>query len=312
MAGSFPIGPMIVYNGATGGLGQYLGAALAQRGLVAHAIRARMDDISGLVRELDGLKTSVSVTFIHLAAKVSVPECEAHPAEAYRVNVGLAGSTLTAVLDWAEARQIDARVVYVSTGHVYAKPTQKTRVSESALTSPRSVYARTKLEAEHVMAQIASARGASLLIARVFGLIAPNQAAHYILPGLIRRVRNRDVEAVPGLDYTRDYLDSRDVCANLARLVVASWQPDGNLVNVCSGVGVTIRDLLREVAYVIHPSEADDLASRATAGTARAADVEWLVGDPTRLVSWTQADPQRISRRTTIADAAMNHGGESP
>src|SRR5439155_15956129 len=126
------------------------------------------------------------------------------------------------------------RVVYVSSGHVYAAAQPGIRLTEHHPVAPRTVYARTKLAAEQALAERARARGCALIIARVFGLIAPRQPAHYVLPGLIRRVSEGRLEGVPGLSYYRDYLDSRDVCDVLIALA-AQAGAEPTVVNVCSG-----------------------------------------------------------------------------
>lgn len=295
---------MILFNGASGGIGRYMEAALSNLGLNSHALRARLEDEPGLDAELQSLPEVPALTFIHLAAMVSVPACEADPVAAYETNVVLASSTLSRVLDWTVTRDIRARVIYASTGHVYEAPARGVRVNEEARTAPRSVYARTKLEAEYAFAEMTEARQVPLLITRVFGLIGPDQAVHYVLPGLIARVIEKRVDLIPGLDFTRDYLDARDVCSDLTLLSVAPWKDRANVINVCSGVGVTIRDLLREAAKAIDPDGAHELTSRATAAPGRADDVDYLVGSPKRFVEWTGSNPRRISLERSVSDAA--------
>lgn len=295
---------MILCNGASGGIGRYLGAESKRLGLEFSPVWARLEDGPGFDAELRSIHASGAITFIHLAGMVSVPACEADPVAAYRTNVALATSTVSAILDWAERRDILARVIYVSSGHVYDAQAHRMRVGEAGRTAPRSVYARTKLDAEHALAEIAEVRQVPLLIARVFGLVGPDQAPNYVLPGLIGRVVEGRVDLIPGLDYTRDYLDARDVCADLGLLAMSPWKERVNVVNVCSGVGVTIRTLLHVIASTVDPAGTDGLMGRATPGPGRADDIDWLVGDPRRFVEWTGSAPRRISLETSVADAA--------
>ena len=60
---------------------------------------------TGLSEELDAIEPTDEVTFIHLAAMVSVPACEADPRAARAVNVRYARSATTAIIQWAESRQ---------------------------------------------------------------------------------------------------------------------------------------------------------------------------------------------------------------
>ena len=298
---------MILYNGATGGLGRYLAPALGPSGETSHALVARLDDREGLITELSRLRSVEPLTFIHLAAMVSVPACEADPATAHRVNVTLARSTVSTILGWAQSAGIAIRIIYVSTGHVYATATRGSRLAEDAAPGPRSVYARSKLEAEQELARLCAAEAVPFLVARVFGLIAPVQAEHYVLPGLIRRVQSGALFDIPGLDFARDYLDARDVCEDLLALSRAPWPEQPSVVNVCSGNPVTIRELLSVVMDVMRPGTATDV-QMAQAAAGRPDDVSWIVGDPSRFAKLTGQSTKRISLQTSVADAVAAMG----
>ncbi|MHB8458932.1 MAG: NAD-dependent epimerase/dehydratase family protein [Candidatus Limnocylindrales bacterium] len=294
---------MILYNGASGGLGRYLAGPLSGLDEPSHALTARLDDQFELAAELSHLDPHGAVTFIHLAARVSVPACESDPSGAYNTNVLLARATVATVLEWASRRGAIARVIYLSSGHVYAAQPDGFRVAEDAPTLPRSVYAQTKLAAEQELRSLASTRDMPFLVARVFGLLAPRQAPNYVLPALIERARTGDLDGIPGLDFARDYLDARDVCQDLLLLAAAPWLDTSLVVNVCSGVAVTIRELLRAVLGEVDPKGATDAARRATAAPGRPDDVRWLVGDPSAFSRLTGYLPQRIPLSRTVADA---------
>lgn len=299
---------MILYNGGSGGLGRHLAEPLSRLDEPSHALAARLEDQSGLVAELGRLDPRGVVTLIHLAARVSVPACESDPSGSYNTNVLLARATVATVLDWAARHGASARVIYVSSGHVYAAQPDGSKVAEDVPTHPRSVYAQTKLAAEQTLLSLASSQGVPLLVARVFGLIAPRQAPNYVLPALIERARSGHLDGIPGLDFVRDYLDARDVCEDLLLLASAHW-PDASLVvNVCSGVPVTIRELLRTVLQEIDPERADDGARQATPSPGRSDDIRWLVGDPSRFIRLTANLPQRVPLSRTVADAVGGVG----
>ena len=299
---------MILYNGASGGLGRYLAGPLGGLGEPSHALTARLEDQPGLGAELSRLDPGGAVTFIHLAARVSVPACEADPSGAYNTNVLLARATVATVLGWAARRGARARLIYVSTGHVYAAQPSGTRVVEDATTGPRSVYAQTKLAAEEALLSLASRHDTPCLVTRVFGLLSPRQAPNYVLPALIHRAESGQVDGIPGLDFVRDYLDARDVCESLLLLAAAPWPDTSLAVNICSGIPTTIRELLRVVMEEIDPEWADGMAHQATAAPGRPDDLPWLVGDPSRFTRLTGALPQRIPLSKTVADAVRGAG----
>lgn len=291
---------MIIYNGATGGLGRYLANAADDQPIAA--LTSRLDDLVGLRRELSRLEPEATVTFVHLAAMVSVPACEESPELARRTNVEGALDAASAVLDWANERGVAARILFVSTGHVYAEARRGALLTEEEATAPRSVYARTKLEAEKELLLLAETREARLLVARVFGVVAPVQPPNYLLPGLIRRAMAHELQGIPGLDFSRDYLDSRDICANLVALANVEWRRS-TIVNVCSGVPTTLRALLQIVLSELSPGTAGEAVQAATGLAGRPDDIPWIVGDPGRFIELTGAQPRRIPLAQTVVDA---------
>jgi nucleoside-diphosphate-sugar epimerase len=299
---------LILYNGASGGLGRYLAGPLSGLEEPSHAISARLEDQSGLLAELSQLDPRGAVTFIHLAARVSIPACESDPLGAHTTNVVLARSTVETVLEWAHRRHATLRVIYVSSGHVYAAQPDGSKVAEGARILPRSVYAHTKRAAEEELLALASSRGFPVLVARVFGLLAPRQASNYVLPALIERAKNDDLDDIPGLDFARDYLDARDVCENLLLLAAAPWPDSSPVVNVCSGDALTIRELLRAVLEAVAPARADDMIRQATAAPGRPDDIQWLVGDASHFVHVTGSLAKRIPLSKTVADAVGGVG----
>jgi nucleoside-diphosphate-sugar epimerase len=302
----------VLYNGATGGLGRHLTAALASRQLPGRPVRSRLGDTAGLGEELDHLsiEPNSALTFIQSAAIVSVPECEQDPERAFDVNVTRTAATVESFLEWARDRGHAPNVVFVSSGHVYAPPPPGDRLTESAPTHPGSVYATTKLEGEERIRTLSRNHGVDVVVARVFGLIGPDQPQHYLLPGLIRRVRTGDVSAVPGLDYVRDYLDARDVSRLLVSLAstlsTVGVAESVSTVNVCSGEPTRIGDLLDLVLTIVHQGDPDALQrARVAVGPApgRPSDIEWSVGDPTRLSQMIAEPIRAISVADTIAGA---------
>jgi nucleoside-diphosphate-sugar epimerase len=302
---------MILYNGATGSLGRYF----ASEAPSAAALKSRLEDRAGTRDELRAVLSGArgqGVTLVQMAAMVSVPACERDPAAAERTNVTEAVSTVCDFIAAARSVGASPRILYVSTGHVYGAQPPGVRIAEDAPLAPRSVYARTKLAAERELARAAGEAAAPLVVARVFGLIAPTQPPHYVLPALIRRVCDRQLVGVPGLACVRDYLDARDVCRLLSRLcddALASSLPA--VVNVCSGTGVTIRSLLEEILRVAEPASFGERAKELTEAPGRADDVPSIVGDPSRLEALLGEPLRRIPLAQTVSEAWRLQGSRT-
>src|ERR1044072_233783 len=99
-------------------MGRYLGPRITTRGLVGQALTARLESQGELAAELAALQPREPVTFIHLAARVAAPACEADPTAAQHINVELAAETARRVFDWASDRSLSVKLIYVSSGHV--------------------------------------------------------------------------------------------------------------------------------------------------------------------------------------------------
>ncbi len=300
-----PVTDVILYNGASGSLGRYLEPALARRQLRGYAIGARLEDRAGCRQELASLEPDTDPVLLQLAARVSVPACEADPKGALKTNVTDTVDTVRDFVRWAEGLSLRPRVLYVSSGHIYDEHPAGVRIAEDAPTRPRSVYARSKLLAERELGSLAATRGFGLVIARVFGLIAPRQPEQYVLPGLIRRAREGRLGEVPGLSYVRDYLDARDVCDDLLALCGLDWPEHwhGEVVNVCSGRGITVLEVLQEVVRALRPAEQSELLARVTEAPGRRDDIPWIVGDPSRFMALTGEHPLKIPLAVTVRDA---------
>jgi nucleoside-diphosphate-sugar epimerase len=295
---------MIFYNGQTGSLGRYLKDAAPE----AKPLEFRLDPSTSYDQHFQRLlknTTSTQVTLIPLAGMVSVPACQNNPEQAHLINVTETLRLIESFIDTAVLLNKNPRVIYVSTGHVYAEAVAPKKLSESDLTHPRSVYANTKLLAESAITEAAQRRQTPLKILRVFGLLAPMQPSHYVLPSLIRRVKSKDLMSIPGLSFYRDYLDARDVCQSLVLVSKKMDTPSPLIFNLCSGHPVQIKNLVDEIARALHVPNTE-YENILTEGQKRSDDVPWIVGDPSLFEKTFGAQTQRTPLTSTIQDAIQN------
>lgn len=302
---------MIFFNGGSGGLGRYFGEAATATGRKTYALRSRIEDHAGFLAELSASLGAESETSLFLlAAKVSVPWCENHPDSTRQTNVVDTEALVRSYLDFCSEKRVTAKIVYVSSAHLYAR--HEGNIHETDPVGPRSVYARSKYEAEIALRKLANDRGADLRIARVFGLVAPGQPPNYILPALIRRARELHFSGVPGLSNLRDYLDSRDVCRALLAIESVPQEkflrvcPEG-LVNVASGEGRSIRSVLEACIEAVHGSEGlTKYSPQISEAPPRADDVPRIVASLDRYLALTGHLPRSIPLSQTIRDSLAN------
>jgi GDP-4-dehydro-6-deoxy-D-mannose reductase len=229
---------------------------------------------------------------LHLAA-IAVPRhAEADPAEALRVNLGAVDHLLRAL----SRRAPEARLLLVSSGAVYGRrAADAPRARESDPLRPDSFYASTKAAAERRAERAVSREGLDVVRVRPFNHTGPGRPASYAETSFAEQIaeiiagRREPAVHAGNLDAIRDFSDVRDVVA--AYLLLLERGERGEVYNVCSGQGRTLRSVLetmiaaaqRPIRIAIDPERYEPAAPDAVA----------LVGDPARLraLGWTPRFP---------------------
>ncbi len=284
----------------TGGAG-FIGSALAnQLAAEGHEVRV-LDDLSS--GERDNLDSGVHFTrgevsnipklwsllqgvdcVYHLAARVSVAESILYPREYNEVNVGGTVSLMEAIRD-AGVR----RVVLGSSGAVYGQ--QGTQpVHESALLSPDSPYAVSKLSAEQYVHTIGSLWGIETVALRMFNVYGPGQnlpVSHApVVPRFLRNVvTGGSVVIFGGGLQLRDFVYVSDVVDALVRSATAA-DISRQVINIGSGVGTTIRGLVDTIEQVTE-KQANRLYNQEKSG-----GIQQLTADLTRAKALLGYEPK--------------------
>jgi GDP-4-dehydro-6-deoxy-D-mannose reductase len=290
-------------TGANGFLGRHVVAELARRGWAVTGLRFRFDkegaapqlvlggtDFSG---ELDDCVREVSPDLIMHVAGTSRPPLMTD------VNVGLAVRLLGAVRRIAPR----ARLLMIGSAAEYGEvPDDALPVREDHPCRPLSPYGITKY-AQTLAGLAAIADGLDMRIARCFNLVGAGMPPHAPLMEIAARLSAPEFDgtvAVGNLDMERDLVDVADA----ARAIVGlAEHPSaaGQIVNICSGRGRLLRDVVEHLVADISPRPRL-LADGALA--ARPA-VPRMVGHPGRLdalgLSVPPADPGAVARAITTS-----------
>ena len=177
----------------------------------------------------------------HLGAMTSPRAASMDPERAERVNVGGTRSLCQALL----AHSPSARLIYVSTCHVYGRPL-RTPVTEAHPLNAEGVYALSKAAAE---AEVQAAVEADLdaVIVRPFNLFGPGQSTEYALADWCAQgVAGRQHILCGDIDLERDYLDVRDAARGL--VLIGQRGLKGGAYNLCQGKVKPLRYLMALVA----------------------------------------------------------------
>jgi len=232
----------VLVTGAAGFVGTRLCARLGARGDAAIP-HDRDLDVTDAVRVRAAVARERPDAIVHLAAISSVPEAEADPLRAFRVNTLGAHAVLGAALREAPR----ARILLVTSAAVYgAAPPNSAGFDESAPLRPATAYARTKAAADLLGAAYAQ-RGLAVVRARPFNHTGAGRPTAFVEARLARDVAEIAAGRRPSRlelanpESRRDFLDVGDVIEAYLALLEPSV-PVG-AYNIASGEPVTMLDL---------------------------------------------------------------------
>jgi GDP-4-dehydro-6-deoxy-D-mannose reductase len=144
--------------------------------------------------------------------------------------------------------------------------------------------------------------GLQITSTRAFNHTGPHQTTAFAVPAFASQIarieagHEEPIVRVGNLDALRDFLDVRDVVRAYRLLLTAETESAYRVVNVASGTGVAMRDLLnRLLALARVPVTVETDPSRL-----RPSDIPESIGDPALLTEWTGWKPE-VDLDTTLA-----------
>ena len=213
---------------------------------------------------------------IHLAGIAFAPEANASPIRAFEINA-LGAMRLLGALQGS-----GARVLVVGSAEEYgAQDASAYPISETAALRPLTPYAAAKAAQELIALQIQRSTGMHVICTRSFNHSGVGHGDRYLLPTLVRRVRELPRTGgtlrIGNGDVIRDYSHVADVVD--AYMLLLERAPAGEVYNVSSGTGVRVREIADRVLK--RSGVIADISS--DAALHRPIDVPILVGDSSKL-----------------------------
>lgn len=274
-------------------------------GLVKPHGVARGDELAGVTSLEADLDDSAAVSaavlaarpdrVIHLAGQSSVQHSWLNPGETLRTNVlgivHLAGALIE--------HRIAARLLVVGSADEYGLvEAAQQPIREDRPLRPRSPYAVSKAAQGLLAREYAGQAGLWVVCTRTFPHTGPRRGEAFAESSFARQIaeieagRREPVLRVGNLDAVRDFTDVRDVVGAYWGLL--EHGVSGQAYNVCSGSGVSIRELLERLIGLSPVS----VEVRVDPERLRPADIPALVGDPGKLRQATGWRPRLPLDRT--------------
>jgi GDP-4-dehydro-6-deoxy-D-mannose reductase len=226
---------------------------------------------------------------VHLAGIAFAPEANAAPVRAFEINA-LGAMRLVSALIPSIASGV--RVLVIGSAEEYgAQDASAYPISEKAPLRPLTPYAVAKASQELISLQAFRGSGLQVVCTRSFNHSGVGHGDSYLLPTLVRRVRELSGQGgtlrIGNGTVVRDYLHVMDAVE--AYIALLERGVAGEVYNVCSGRGVTVRELAERVLNLAGVTA--DISSDAS--LLRPNDVPILVGDNSKLRQATGWAPKR-------------------
>jgi GDP-4-dehydro-6-deoxy-D-mannose reductase len=255
------------------------------------------DDVNAMV------ETSRADVVFHLAGVAFPPQAERDPAAAYDINALGVVRLLSAIGQRRQAGILDPTVVVVGSAMQYGThDSSEMPLTEDAAQRPATVYAASKAAQEIIALRDYHATGMRVICTRSFNHSGVGHAAEYLLPSLIGRVRAMAAGSPGALtignDVVRDYLHVSDVVSAYLGLVERGRA--GEAYNVCSGTGVSVRQLATDV--LLRAGLSPDISMDPS--LSRTTDIPVLIGSPAKLQRDTGWAPRKT--HADIIDDLLN------
>ena len=299
-------------TGAAGFAGQWLASALLADGwevtgtslgtgpetaILSPSERAAVRWIAADVRRSDDLAAALDASrpdaVFHLAGITFLPTAAADPGLTIETNVGACASLMALLRERRRAGVLDPVVVVTGSSEQYGRHEEPDfPLAETAEQRPLNVYAASKVAQEAVALAAWRGDGVRVIATRSFSHSGPGQPDRMVIPALVGRalrLARKEADRLPlgNTSTIRDFLHVAD--AVKAYILMAERGTAGEVYNVCSGRGTSVRDIAERVLARLGL----DASLEPDPALVRPVEVPVLVGDNAKLRAATGWAPVR-------------------
>jgi len=178
------------------------------------------------------------------------------------------------------------RILYVSSTEVYGEARSKF-MNESHPFWPGNTYAVTKLAADHLCRTLSEEQKIPVVIGRIFNSYGPRETEPYVVPEIICQLDKKDVLHLGNIKARRDFTYVHDTADALIK-TLCSGLPDGDSVNIGSGIAYSVEEIAKKLMSIMGKSDAAIVIDEKRL---RVHDIEYFCCDNTKLRKYTGWSP---------------------
>lgn len=235
---------------------------------------------------------------IHLASIGLTEKQRRITEEIYSINILGTLNVFESVLK----TDVDCRILVTGSSAAYGfTPKGENPIKESNLLRPINHYGTSKASQDMLGYQYWKGFDLKIIRTRTFNNTAPGESPDFVCSGFAKQIAQMEkgliepVINVGNLSPVRDFTDTRDVIEGYFLLLIKGIP--GEAYNICSGIGVSIKQILGILGELSEVSFQIRQAKERT----RAIDVPLQIGDYSKMEKLTGWRP-RIELRRTLAD----------
>ncbi|MBF0331522.1 MAG: GDP-mannose 4,6-dehydratase [Candidatus Omnitrophica bacterium] len=218
---------------------------------------------------------------VHLASASSVGSSWQQPTDCFVNNTNIFLNLIEAV----RLSGLKCRILSVGSSEEYGPvAASEMPLKEIRPANPMNPYAVARVAQENMSRVFAKGYGMDIVCTRSFNHIGPGQTDRFVVSSFVRQAvevsRGQRPKIICGdLDVVRDFVDVRDVIA--AYDCILDKGISGEIYNVCSGQGVTLRSILERICSKVGiPAD-----FQVDPALIRPIDNPVIIGDNTKLCS---------------------------
>ena len=219
---------------------------------------------------------------LHLASVSSVGLSWKYPNESFVNNTNI----FLNLIEELRHEQSKCRVLSIGSSEEYGiVASDQLPLDETAPLSPISPYAVARVSQEMISSLYAKGYGLDIVMTRSFNHIGPRQSDKFVIASFARQLTtikktgaHQAIIKAGDLNIIRDFVDVRDVVK--AYYLLLKNGTAGEVYNICSGVGHSLRELLETMANMMQL----ELIIETDPDLIRPADNPIIIGSQKRII----------------------------